>query len=157
MLTANLFFPTWILHLIPNLAWIFFIPANFAMDSLVLWLWCRRQSGVSFSALWKQSIVKVFILGFLSDFLAAFALLLLSSGLNYCLPQVNVYIGLGSFLFGLLGALIAMGLIYVLDARLAFEKTTLTADQKKSAASWTAVITAPWLMMIPTELLYMIL
>ena len=66
----------------------------------------------------------------------------------------NVMIGWGSFFYGLFGALIGGCLIYSLDRRWGFRKTTLSLLQQKSVALWLAILTAPWLLAIPTELLY---
>lgn len=153
---ANIFFPTWFLPVIPSMLWLIMLPANFLIDTLVLYFWCRFRKIPNFKSLWKKSILKIWLFGFLSDLLASVSLILLS-GLLDVLPVssgLNIYIGIGSMLFGLTGALIGLLLIYSFNKKFSFKKCGLSERQTVSAALWLAVITAPWLMMLPTEWLY---
>lgn len=165
MLTlANIFFPTWMLGAIPSYLWLIMLPVNFLIDSLVLLIWAKVKKIQKIGDFWKSSIVRVWCFGFVSDLLAAFILCLFYFGGYALLDWLSLtfiddlfgqaMIGWGSFLYGLFGALIGGCLIYSLDRRWGFRKTTLSLLQQKSVALWLAILTAPWLLAIPTELLY---
>ncbi len=160
---ANVIFPTWMLGLIPSVIWLIMIPANFIVDSLVIIGWAKVKKVSDWKHVWAKSIWKIWIFGFLADFAAAgllFAFFCLWMGISsatnqeWMMDASNVIMyGWGSFFYGLLGALIGGCLIYLLDRRWAFTKTTLSPEQKKNAAFWMAVITAPWLLSIPIDVL----
>lgn len=163
MTFANVIFPTWMLGLIPSVIWLIMIPANFIVDSLVIIGWTKVKKISDWKSVWSKSIWRLWIFGFIADFAAAgllFALFYLWMALSSITNQewmvdasdVIMY-GWGSFFYGISGALIGGLIIYQLDRRWAFTKTNLAPAQKKNAAFWMAIITAPWLLSIPIDVL----
>lgn len=66
----NLIFPIWMLLLFP-MSWLFILPANFIIDSLVLLisLYLLKQSTIKI--VYKQVILKIWGFGFLPDLIGA--------------------------------------------------------------------------------------
>ena len=160
----NLLMPIWLLIFFPSWLWLFLIPANYLIDRIVLmWslgdlpekgLFCRNHN-------WK-----ICLAGFASDFTGAillFALSQLMFGLN---DNVNSFIyktadGLMfnpfSNALSLIIVIAAIALsavcIYKLDKRILI-KAGLDIDQAKKSAIRLAVITAPYVYLIPSEWFY---
>ena len=71
----NAMFPIWILMMFP-VSWLFVIPANYVIDSLVLFLGLilmRRDEKLEF---YKKTVIWVFLFGFLADILGGSLLLI---------------------------------------------------------------------------------
>ena len=97
----NILFPIWFFLFIPS-TWLFLLTfiGNAVIDSLVLLLGCKVNHK-PFAQVWKKSFLKVFGLGYLSDFIGGAALLVLSSVLGGDLPyalQFNPFSSLPGFL-----------------------------------------------------------
>ena len=151
----NILLPLWLLMFMPP-ALLVTIPVNFAVDSAVLFLAshfvCRKMGKM----LWKKSILKVFLLGFLADLIPAailFALLFLLEGTPaeafYSAAVTNPLSGVGSALIIFCAVLTASALIYVFDRFIAFKNTGLEKSQVHRLALFMAVLTAPWSFFIP--------
>ena len=67
----NILFPAWMFYLFPTGLWFLLLPANFAIDSLVLFLAMKRLGVEEPRDVWKRSILRVWGFGFLADFLGA--------------------------------------------------------------------------------------
>ena len=160
----NLLMPIWLLIFFPSWLWLFLIPANYLIDRIVLmWslgdlpekgLFCRNHN-------WK-----ICLAGFASDFTGAillFALSQLMFGLN---DNVNSFIyktadGLMfnpfSNALSLIIVIAAIALsavcIYKLDKSILI-KVGLDIDQAKKSAIRLAIITAPYVYLIPSEWFY---
>lgn len=67
----NVLFPAWMFYLFPSWLWLVILPANFAVDSLVLCLAMRRLGIAGRREIWRKSIIPIWAVGFLSDFLGA--------------------------------------------------------------------------------------
>ena len=157
----NVMFPVWMLIWFPSWLWLLLIPANYLIDRYVLYLslgdikhrgqFCRRHA-------WK-----VCLAGFAADFVGSLLLL----GVYLSIDAVgsgwahDVVFGLGfnpfSNVFSLLIAIFAVSIsglcIYALDLRI-IRKTGLSEAQSKHSALMLATITAPYLFLLPTQLLY---
>ena len=70
----NLIFPIWLLVFIP---WLVFPAAalNFGIDTLVLLLTLRHLGVTPKKTVWKKSIIRVVIFGFLGDIAGALAMI----------------------------------------------------------------------------------
>ena len=91
-LLINILFPMWLFWLLPTIAWLIILPANFAVDSLVLGLAMKWQHMENKMIVWKQSILKIWLVGFISDLLGAvlilaFMMLIDSVGLPWDRPD----------------------------------------------------------------------
>lgn len=152
---ANIIFPMWFIVGIPSVLWVIMLLGNFVIDSLVVLGWAKIKKIQSPKQLWKKSILQVWLFGFLCDFLASAVLILFYLLFIDQLENVNMNFrfglewGVGAVIYGFIGALIGMALIFWFDRKWAFKKTELNAEEKKSLAFWLAILTAPYLMMIP--------
>ena len=153
----NVLFPMWMLILVP-MTWLIVIPANFIIDSLVLILAVHFWLKKPIKEIWKKSIIKVFILGFLSDFVGTGFLLgglyLAAFTENPVLLNMfeNTANGPGNIIgfFVLLFAVFLSGIcIYFADLKIAFKKLDLEISEKKKLALALAVLTAPYTFFIP--------
>ena len=65
----NVMFPLWMFFLLPTVVWLIILPVNFAVDTLVVLLVLGRLGFENRRELWKKSIVRVWLFGFLADFI----------------------------------------------------------------------------------------
>ena len=160
--TYNLLLPIWLIVFIPTWLWLLLIPANYLIDRVVLrWslgsledkgLFCRKHT-------WK-----ICLAGFLSDFAGAMLLLaaalLMSRGAGDTFVEdaaggimMDPFTNVLSFIITIAAIALAAACIFLLD-KMILSKAGLTAEQAKKSAIRLAVITAPYLYLIPSELLY---
>ena len=148
----NLVFPFWFLYLFPMPLWLIVLPANFAIDSLVLYCSARSQEIGSRLELWKQSILSVWGIGFLCDFIGA----AITFGLYLHLSEIPDMISLitfpGTTLISIPGLLVAGFLIYWMNLKLSFKKSGLEPQQIRKLCFHIALWTAPYTMLIPAFL-----
>lgn len=157
----NVMFPLWMLIWFPSWLWLLLIPANYLIDRLVLW-W-SLGSAEDRQRFCRQHTWKTCLAGFASDFAGSLLLLgayLLLSSYDGGWAQDIVW-GLGfnpfSSVVGLLVTVAAIALsgmcIYALDLRI-IRKTGLSEEQSRHSALMLAVLTAPYLFLVPSQLLY---
>lgn len=158
----NIFLPVFVIVFWPSLLWLFLIPLNYLLDRVVLrWslgdmldkgLFCRKHT-------WK-----ICLAGFFSDFIGAaimLAVFLLSSGADSHPVFENLSYGIGFNPFSSVLALIVVVLaiavsglcIYLIDRKV-LQKAGLAPEQAKKSAQRLALITAPYLYLFPSVLLY---
>lgn len=160
----NILLPLWLLIFVPSWLWLLLIPANYLIDRVVLrWslgdmedrgLFCRKHT-------WK-----ICLAGFVSDLAGAFILLasvlLMSAGAGNSESfiedaaggiMMNPFTNVLSFIITVAGVALAAACIYFLDSRILL-KAGLTQEQARKSAIRLAVITAPYLYLVPSELLY---
>lgn len=146
----NVLFPIWFFYLFPTVVWGVILPANFLIDSVVL-LWAAKRLGLAVPqrrALWRRSILPVWLIGFFSDAVGAgliFALTLLWTNLD--LPG-SLYWFPGTTLVSVPGVLAAGLLIYRLD-RWALRRRGLAEQTAHRLSLALAVFTAPYTMLLP--------
>ena len=160
----NILMPIWLLIFFPSWLWLLLIPANYLIDRIVLkWslgdmpekgLFCRKHN-------WK-----ICLAGFASDFAGAillFALNQLMFGMN---DDVNSFISKAadglmfnpfsnvlSLIIVIAAIAISAVCIYKLDKSILI-KAGLDIDQAKKSAIRLAIITAPYVYLIPSEWFY---
>lgn len=161
----NLLLPLWLLLFFPSWLWLLLIPANYILDRLVLrWslgdradrgLFCRRHT-------WK-----ICLAGFFADAVGGalmLALLFLPALLGgdsagTWLDDLLYGIGFNPFshplalLLVLLCIAVSGAVIFLLD-QLLLSRAGLDAAQARRSALRLAVITAPYLFLFPSSLLY---
>lgn len=157
----NILLPLWLLVWFPSLLWLLLIPANYLVDRIVLW-WGLEGMGER-GDFCRRHTWKICLAGFASDFVGSLILLaayfVIGMG-NSGLAHDIVY-GLGFNPFGhpvaLILTLAAMAVsalcIYGLDLRI-LKTVGLGAAQARSSAIRLALITAPYLFLFPSALLY---
>lgn len=144
----NVMFPIWFLFLMPSYLHLLILPINFLVDSLVLFLGARHQKLENRGKLWKKSILRIWIIGFICDILGA----LLIAALYFALceiPQWNLVLFPGTTLISLPGVALAGVLIYFCNRKISFQKTDLTPEAIHKLSLLLAIATAPYTMLIP--------
>ena len=148
----NVMFPLWMFFLLPTVVWLIILPVNFAVDTLVMLLVLGRLGLQNRKQIWKQSILRIWLYGFLADFLGAaltMALLLLCDKYFY----VSMEIPYGQLLV-LPGIALAGVFIYLLNRQFSFEKCGLDGETIRKLSLALAVFTAPYTMLWPIEWMY---
>ena len=144
------FHPTF-LYIFPN-AWIYSLPFNFIVDSIVLLIGFKIFGKEKVWHNWKKSILLSWIFGYLADVAAAFLLLafeFMAGAMFHTSVMANPFRGPGQFLCTLLAVLVAGVLIYVFNAKIALRKTELDAKAKKKVALLMAIVTMPFPFFMP--------
>ena len=156
----NILLPLWLIIFLPSYLWLALIPLNYIIDSAVLrWslggmpdkgLFCRKHT-------WK-----ICLAGFLSDLAGSLILLGVSipvSEISEKFYDIGHAIMFDPFsdLIGLIivvsGIAVSAACIYLLDKRI-LGKAGLGPEQVKRSAIRLALITAPYLYLFPSRLLY---
>lgn len=150
----NLIFPVYMLWLIPP---VFFIVAilNFIIDSIVVLITKKVLKIENIFKKYKKVILKVWIFGFLADFVGALFLFIISAlcdDLNIPIkynidynPFGNIY----ALIITILGILISGVLIFIFNKKICYKKVDITEKQKFILALTMAIITAPYLFLLP--------
>lgn len=159
----NMIFPIWILIWLPSWLWLLLIPANYILDTVVTyftlpkdenrWQFCMRNT-------WK-----ICIAGFVSDlvgsvFLFVIGLCFLSSietewswNISYALLYNNPFTNPVALAICIIAIAVAGFCIYLIDSWI-LVKAGLAMEQAKKSAKWLAIITAPYLFLIPASWIY---
>lgn len=145
----NILFPIWLFWLWPTVAWLLILPVNFIVDSLVVYFaakWNRLEDKVK---VWKQSILKVWVIGFISDFIGAALILILMILIDYSGFAWDTFHFPGTTLMSIPGVALSGVLIYHLNKRFSFTKCDLNVEQIRKLSLALAIFTAPYAMLIP--------
>lgn len=159
----NLIFPIWFLLLIP-ITWIVVLPANFLIDFTVVALTMKCMKIEDIKKKIKSVIVKVWIFGFIADFIGDAVMYLANViifdsnselgkwwesniiyGVNYN-PFENMY----SMLWVTVCVVITALCIYLFNYKICLKKLNINDTQKKKLSLSLAIFTAPYLFYIPT-------
>jgi hypothetical protein len=137
----NVIFPIWFLMLFP-VAWLVIIPCNFLIDSLVLILSMIILKINDLKEVYKKSIIKIVLFGFLADIIGAGLLLLVC----YLFELTDeIYITLPAMVISAI-------LIFAFDYFISFKKFDKKNRLKLSIIY--AVVTAPYTFLIPMSWSY---
>ena len=164
----NLIFPIWMLIFIP-MTWLIVLPANFLIDSLILLLSLFLFVKSNYWMIYKQTILKIWGFGFLSDFIGA--LILFSIYLSDFFIQnsvisnwwyYNVFYPVSydtlssivSIIWCSIAVLVSGICIYEFNYRVSFKQLSLEPKTKKKMALLLAICTAPYLFLVPTALFF---
>ncbi len=145
----NILFPAWMFFLLPTAAWLVIIPGNFAIDSLVTLLGLKHLGVEERMPVYKKSIVKTWLFGFLSDFVGAGLIMLIMFALDAWAPNLDLFYFPGATLLAVPGVILAGVLIYVLNRKFAFRGTGLDDETIRRISRILAIFTTPYLMLIP--------
>ena len=151
----NIIFPVYMLWLVPP-AFIVFAILNFIIDSAVILIAKKVLKIQNIFEKYKKTILKVWGFGFLSDFIGAFFLFSMSelaSSLDIPIrynidynPFGNIY----ALLITIVGIAIAGVCIYIFNKKISFKKIDITEREKRILALTMAIVTAPYLFLLPT-------
>ncbi len=141
----NIILPMYLLWLVP-VVWLIALPANFFIDLAVIVLTMKRLKVPDLRINAKCSILKVWVFGFLSDFVGAGCMLLFQIFDSY----ESVFAFAGTALAVCISALC----IYKLNSHFSFGKTSLNKEQVRKISIALAVFTAPYFYFVPIDWLY---
>ena len=151
----NVLFPLWFFFFYPTPVWLLVLAGNFLVDLGVVYFGSRKLKAEEPKEICRKSILKVCLIGFFSDFLGAALLFLMFLGVSLIDQYVvsvpfDIARGLNCVLFSIPGLIVSGLLIYHLNKRFSFNDTELKRAQIRRLCFWLAVITAPYLMLLPT-------
>lgn len=163
----NLIFPVWIVWLYP-VTWIAIVPLNILVDFLVTLLALKLIKIEKPMEVIKKSLAKTVALGFVADIIATAVLMVLSFGIyetkstvskwfydNISIPILNDYYETPwGILVMVLAVMFAGFLVYIFNRKFSFRNTDLSESQIKKVSLILAIITAPYLFLIPTNVFY---
>ncbi|MBM6924932.1 hypothetical protein [Pseudoflavonifractor phocaeensis] len=156
----NILLPIWILYFFPQV-WIITLPGNLLIDCMVLLIALAVLKHAEKKAVLKRLWWKLWLLGFLADFVGALFLFgfwylsLLPDPVGawvegvFSAAALNPFRTLPGFLYTLAGVAIAGVCIYFFDKRAMRSCPQLDGRQRHVIALTMAVVTAPWTFLIP--------
>ena len=147
----NVMFPIWFFFFLPPI-WLVMLPVNFGVDTLVLMLSARRQQVEDRKALWKKHILPIWGIGFLSDLIGAglvFLIYLVVAESPLVDTWMNPVFFPGTTIISIPGVVLAGVMIYILNKKLTFRKSTLDPAVIHKLCLHLAIFTAPYTMLIP--------
>lgn len=140
----NILFPIWFLLFIP-ITWVVVLPANFVIDSLVI-LITMKMIGVKFKKrMYKESILKVWGFGFLSDIIGAAFLFVTMWILDLAVPGED-------YLYLAIAVLISAIFIFIFNYKISFKGYDRNTRFKMALSL--AILTAPYTFLIPLDWIY---
>lgn len=140
----NILFPIWFLLFIP-VTWVVVLPANFVIDSLVI-LITMKMIGVKFKKkMYKESILKVWGFGFLSDIIGAAFLFVTMWILDLAVPGED-------YLYLAIAVLISAIFIFIFNYKISFKGYDRNTRFKMALSL--AILTAPYTFLIPLDWIY---
>ncbi len=163
----NVIFPIWLLWLFP-VTWIVILPANFIIDLIVVVLTLRFLKEQNIKTITKSIILKVWIFGFLADFIGT-GLMLLSNLIDFDYNtrvgkwwydnitnavSYNPYRSIFAVIWVTLCVIITALAIYLFNYKFVLRKSSIEDSQKKKLALSLAIFTAPYTFLIPTMWIY---
>ena len=140
----NILFPIWFIILIP-MSWLVILPGNFIIDSLVLLLTMKAIGIVGRKEMYKKTILKIWLFGFISDIIGAAFLFVTIMGFELALPGED-------YLYLTIAVLISAVFIFIFNYKVSF-KGYDRATRFKMALSF-AIFTAPYTFLIPLDWIY---
>ena len=123
---------------------------NFLIDSLVLYIAAKILKLDNKFFVWRKSILKIWLLGFLSDIFGGELIFVVSYIINQYHPYFYPVTFPAVTLIALPGVILAGLLIYLFGRKTYFSKTNLSEEQIKKLSLTFAIFTAPYIMLIPT-------
>ena len=159
----NVIFPIWALMFFPPTIFIA-LAGNFIVDSVVLLIAgaCLRigaREEQTLGRFYGRSIIKVWLLGFLADFIGTLPLwIIFEFGLIEVAPEMtaaiytNLFQNTGAVLLVLACIAIAGVCIYFFNYRFSLKKSLPEVRERKAVSLVLAIVTAPWTLLLPTEL-----
>ena len=140
----NILFPIWLILLIPT-AWLVVLPVNFIVDSVVLLIAMRAMNILHRKNMYKKTILKIWIFGFLSDIIGALAIF-------GAMALFELNIQGDEPILTIPATLIAAIFIFIFNYKISFKGY----DKKigfKMALTF-AIATAPYTFLIPLSWIY---
>lgn len=161
-LVIDLFYGTFVIVFNALIILLGILLANFAVDSIVYLIALKALKVENIWKNYSKGIWKVYLFGFLSDIIATIPLIIMlfaqgfieSKIINNFMNAVllNPYRNILALLFVLICLFIGGFLIYIFNSKISFKKLEIDDKKKKTIALVLAIVTAPYLFLIPTML-----
>lgn len=166
----NLIFPMWFMLWFPGWYWLIILPVNFLVDYLVLKVCFKKKVMDNYKSLLKKYSWKTWIYGFLADLIGAIYLLIIYGGVSIVgeglidagSRKIGIKISVWAndsmisawdnplgFIVSLSGVALAGFLVYKFNFSMLKKNEAIGEDIARYVAKWLAIITAPYLIMIP--------
>lgn len=147
----NIILPIWLMAVVPPLVFVS-LALSYGIDTLVLRISGSKLTGDG-KALWKSSILRVWLLGFAADLIGSVwmffpALTEWNADIVNAI-MLNPFSHPVGFIWAAVGIVISAVMIYIFNLHFGLKKAELTDEQRKKAALWLAIFTAPYLFLIP--------
>lgn len=150
MVTGNIIFPLWALLFLHPLFLLVMLMGNLIIDSAVALVFSKLTNIQMERNTFIRLILSIWVAGFLAD-LAAFAwLFLMAMGFDF-VDVYWIYTSIFSIITFFSAIILAAVTIYLIDKKMAL-KAGFVDHQAKSFAFIMAVVTVPYLMLIPTPI-----
>jgi hypothetical protein len=160
----NIIFPIWFLWLVPPVIIVVAL-GNLVVDSVVLLLayqvFAAGRESLGMWNLYRQSIAKVWLFGFLADFIGTIPLIgLVATGFLTLPYEVetaimwNPWTNSAALIFVFGCVVLAGALVFFFNYRLALKEAIPHQRVRFKTAVLLAVLTAPYTLLLPTEWFY---
>ena len=149
----NMGFHPSMLYIFPS-AWIFSLPFNFLVDSIVLLIGFKIFGKEKVWFNWRKAILKSWIFGYISDVLASVLVLAaeyIAGAAFHTSVLMNPFGSVFAFVSVLISVAVAGVLIFVFNYKIALSKTELDKPARKKVALLMAIVTAPYLFFMPVR------
>lgn len=155
----NIFIPIWLIVALPPFLLVT-LPVNYILDWIVVRISLKKQSILEYKKLARKLTWKVWIAGFLSDFVGIVLMFLVefipSGKLAKILTNTvsyNCFSNPLSFIYVVICICASSILIYILNLKICFKNINeLSLHEKKRLAKHLALWTAPYLFLLPTRI-----
>lgn len=161
----NVIFPIWLIVFMPPVILIS-LAGNFIIDSLVLlacfFVFKMSANQLELKAFYRKSIIKVWLLGFVSDIGGAVILFITGLlgdivGLPYEVTSAisyDPYRNTTALAIVIFAMLVSGFLIFIFNYRFTFVKQIKDKKLRFKTAMTIAIITIPWTFLLPTRWFY---
>lgn len=160
----NVIFPLWLIMFFPPVILIT-LAGNFIIDSLVIvlcyYMFKLADIQDSLKNFYKNSIVKVWLFGFLADFMGALILLVSSTMGDYIGLSYEIYSAISyspfshpiALIIVIFAMLVSAMFLFLINYRITF-KDIKEKKMRLKVALTIAIITIPWTFLLPTKWFY---
>lgn len=150
----NVIFPVWFLILWPPM-WLLVLPVNFGIDTLVLYIANRVMGLGQFKEVFKRTILKIWLFGFLADIVGGVLLFGITTldPASFSNPQwisdltrdisYQPYQQPLAIVITVACLIVSGVLIYLLNRHFSFNTIEITLKQKRRLSLVIAIFTAP--------------
>jgi len=131
--------------------WLLIIPINFVADSaiFIITLKILKYSLSEMIKIYKKTIIKILIFGFIADFIGIISIcLIIFIGIIihfFFDPDFSVNL----IVIKIIGILVSAICIFLFNIKIALKKTNLSNKNKKIIALSLAIFTAPYIYLVP--------
>lgn len=140
----NVLFPLWALSLFPQ-TWLFILPGNFLIDSLVLWISMSLLKITDKNQWYRRHIFKIFAFGMIADAIGVAGMLLFMTSFDVATMGDELYLTLPALLLSAI-------LIFVFNYFITFKNAEKRLRFPLSMIF--AIATAPYTFLIPSSWIY---